>query len=201
LRFRVRALIVVELLIGGWLVRSAHIQRDAVAAIETAGGVALYDWRWSNGTYNPAGKPWAPEWLVDLIGVDFFGHVTVASLPSRSAAIDRVMAQVGRLTQLEGLSLTGCSVSDTALAHLKRLTSLFYLNLDRTDATDVGLAHLKRLTNFSSLHLGSTRVTDAGPAQLTGWTSLQQLNLQGTLVTNAGVQELENALPKAVISR
>ena len=41
LRFSVRGLIIVVLVIGGWLgwiVRSAHIQRDAVATIENSRG-------------------------------------------------------------------------------------------------------------------------------------------------------------------
>ena len=44
LRFSVRGMIVVVLVIGGWLgwlVRSARIQREAVAAIEEAGGRLL----------------------------------------------------------------------------------------------------------------------------------------------------------------
>ena len=79
MRFSLRALIVLVLLIGvglGWLVRSAHVQRDAVTAIRNAGGVVLYDWEWTNGKSIPGGKPWAPKWLVDLIGVDYFAHVT-----------------------------------------------------------------------------------------------------------------------------
>jgi hypothetical protein len=78
-RFSLRALIVLVLLIGaglGWLVRSAHVQRDAVAAIRRAGGSVSYDWEWNNGKSVPGGKPWAPKWLVDLIGVDYFAHVT-----------------------------------------------------------------------------------------------------------------------------
>ena len=83
LRFSVRGLIVLVLVIGGWLgwlVRSARIQREAVAAIKNAGGTVKYDWEWSNGSMIPAGKPWAPRWLVDLIGVDYFGHVTAVWL-------------------------------------------------------------------------------------------------------------------------
>ena len=52
LRFSVRGLIVLVLLIGcwmGWLVRSARIQRDAVAAIKDAGGTVSYEWEWSDG--------------------------------------------------------------------------------------------------------------------------------------------------------
>src|SRR6516165_8790615 len=74
LRFGVRGLIVLVLVIGaglGWIVRQAHIQRDAVAAIKHAGGSVKYDWE-----YVSKGNPWAPRWLVDWLGVDFFGHVT-----------------------------------------------------------------------------------------------------------------------------
>jgi hypothetical protein len=56
LRFSVRGLIVLVLVIGaaiGWLVRSAHIQRDAVAAIRAAGGAVKYDWEWTNGKATP----------------------------------------------------------------------------------------------------------------------------------------------------
>ena len=52
LRFSVRGLIVLVVMTGAglsWLVRSAHIQRDAVAAISNAGGDVAYDWDWSNG--------------------------------------------------------------------------------------------------------------------------------------------------------
>ena len=81
LRFSVRGLIVVVLLFGGWLgwlVRSARIQREAVAAITKAGGKVKYDWEWRDGNKIPTGEdPWAPLRLVDYIGVDYFGHVTV----------------------------------------------------------------------------------------------------------------------------
>ena len=107
-RFSLRALIVLVLLIGaglGWLVRSAHVQRDAVAAIRRAGGSVSYDWEWSNGKSIPGGKPWAPRWLTDLIGVDYFAHVTSVWL--QPAATDGAIVEVGHLTQLERLQLVG----------------------------------------------------------------------------------------------
>jgi hypothetical protein len=73
LRFSVRGLIFLVLVIGiglGWLVRSARIQREAVVAIEKAGGHVTYDWAFINGTSVAGGKPWAPQWLVDTLGVD-----------------------------------------------------------------------------------------------------------------------------------
>ena len=76
LRFSVRRLIVLVLVIGaglGWLVRSARIQRDAVAAIQKVGGRVWYDWELRNGKFIRGGRPRAPRWLSEriLIGVCF----------------------------------------------------------------------------------------------------------------------------------
>jgi hypothetical protein len=79
LRLSVRWLIVLVLVIGvwlGWIVRSARIQREAVAAIMRDGGSV---WRSNDWTPIPGGKSWAPQWLVDFVGVDsilthYHGH-------------------------------------------------------------------------------------------------------------------------------
>ena len=58
LRFSVRGLIVVVLVVGGWLgwiVRGARIQREAVAAITRAGGRVAYDWERRDGKDIPGG--------------------------------------------------------------------------------------------------------------------------------------------------
>ena len=39
----------------------------------------MYDWEWQNGKLLRGGTPWAPNWLLDRIGVDFFGRVTYVS--------------------------------------------------------------------------------------------------------------------------
>jgi hypothetical protein len=170
LRFSVRRLIVVVLVIGaglGWIVRQAHIQRDAVAAIMQTGGSIRYDWEWKDGNPIPGGKPWAPRWLVDRIGVDYFGHVTAAVSHHMSAATsDAVIAQVGRLTGIQSLNLHDSSISDSGLVHLKGLTNLQVLLLYRTQVSDAGLVHLKGLTNLSALQLDGTQVTDAGVEEL-----------------------------------
>src|SRR3954451_22428566 len=84
----VRALVVVVLLVGGglgWVVHRARVRRVAVAAIVRGGGEDLYDW---GGTHdrdpdgpvyrpNPGGKPDWPKWLIDHLGPDYFGDVSV----------------------------------------------------------------------------------------------------------------------------
>jgi hypothetical protein len=83
LRFSVLGLIVFVLVIFvglGCIVCSAHIQRDAVAAIKKAGGHVVYSWEWDHERDIPGGRRWSPSWVVESIGVDFFGHVTDVEL-------------------------------------------------------------------------------------------------------------------------
>jgi hypothetical protein len=147
----------------GWIVREAHIQRVAVAKIEKAGGSVLYDWECRDGNKIPGGKPSGPRWLVDRIGVDYFGHVTAVEFSTQPGATDSTLEEVGRLTRVQALYANSPSVSDAGLAHLTGLSNLSTLDLAGTNVTDAGLAHLKGLT----LSSGST---SEAPMSLTlGW--------------------------------
>jgi hypothetical protein len=228
LRFSIRGLIVLVLVIGGalgWLVRSARDQRGAVAAITAAGGSAQYNWEWRNGKSYPGAKSWVPDWLVDRIGIDYFGHVTNASFYGGTADADSRLTNVASLAQLERLSLTGSPISDAGLAHLSNLTNLSRLDIDYTPVTnaglvhltglnrlsvlvlngthvtDTGLEHLKSLTHLAELNLAGTHVTDVGLAHLKGLRILTTLNIAQTQVTDAGAQELKQALPNLTIYR
>ncbi len=201
LRLSLRALIVLVLLIGGglgWMVHRARVQREAVAAIERAGDKGWYDWEWSDGHPNPSGQPRWPKWLVDRIGVDYFGHVSAVF--TRRAS-DRELAKISNLGQLECLLIGGSSVTDAGLAHLEGMSRLQALNLQHTRITDAGLAHLKKLTSLQDLGLGDTGVSDAGLPHLEGLTHLKTLALEETRVTAAGVRKLQKALPNARIRR
>jgi internalin A len=204
LRLSVRGLIVLVLVIGGglgWLVHSARIQREAVAAIQRAGGIVRYNLEPNNGNTVPAGGLPAPPWLSDLIGIDYFGHATSVVAKQRSTTSDAVIAQVGRLTRLEVLHLGLTSASDAELAHIVGLTKLKVLMLDGTKVTDVGLVHVTGLTELSVLSLGNTQITDGGLAQLRDCKHLETLLVRHTQVTDAGMKELKQALPNLVIVR
>jgi hypothetical protein len=227
MRFSVRGLIVLVLVscVGlGWLVRSARIQREAALAITAAGGEVDYNREWTSRQFIPGGNPWAPQWLVKLIGVDYFGHVTLVKFFASSTATDATIERVRRLTGLEELYVTQPSVDDAGLVHLKGLTKLSFLylvgtrvtdagvahlkelanlsglSLNRNQVNDAGLAHLKELKNLTELDLGFTRVTDAGLIHLKGLTNLSELNLRDTNVTDAGIEQLKQALPKLRIT-
>ncbi len=203
LRFSVRGLIVVVLVIGaglGWLVHEAHVQRDAVVGITAAGGSVFYDWERTNDVWISGGKPSGPRWLVDWLGVDFFGRVTEVNLGS-SRLPDQALVEVGRLNQLQMVWVFDASFTDAGLVHLKGLTNLSVLGLSGTQVTDAGLVHLKGLTQLSELRLNGTQVTDAGLVHLKGLTNLKTLNLIDTRVTDAGARELNRALPNLHVPR
>jgi internalin A len=194
LRFSVRGLIVLVLVIGvwlGWLVRSARIQREAVAAITRAGGMVHYDWDWSNGGGGLLREPRYPRWLIGQLGVDYFGHVTRVSIWNLKH-LGGGLSQIGTLTRLEMLSIPGgMQVTNTGVAHLQSLTSLQALQLPRSNLTDADLARLAGLSKIELLDLGSTAVTDTGLVQLVSFTRLKSLDLTDCRrITDSGLEHL-----------
>ncbi|AGA27079.1 hypothetical protein Sinac_2786 [Singulisphaera acidiphila DSM 18658] len=183
-----RGLMALIMLVGlgmGLYVRSVQVQQRAVAAVQRAGGTVTYNWEWNH--YNPDiininGRPRAPKWLADRIGVDYVGNVVAVNLmpqraKSQNKANDETLAQVSRLGHLESLELNGTAI------------------------TDAGLGHIKTLTKLRHLGLGQTLTSDAGLPYLNGMSQLVTLNLAGSRVTDDGVLELERALPRVQIIR
>jgi Leucine Rich repeat len=201
LRLSVRGLIVLVLVVGaglGWVVRSARIQRDAVAAITRGGGSVIYTRHGWNTEYTPFYGPGkTPTGLVETIGVDYFRHVTSASLnrgPTDTDG-DATLAQVRHFNRLQALRIDGASVSDAGLAQVRDLTELWLLFAGRTQITDAGLVNVKNLRELEALWLEQTQVTDAGLAHLKELRNLTGICLDGTRVSGAGLAHLEG-LPK-----
>lgn len=206
LRLSIRALMIVVLIIGGglgWAVQRAKFQHDAVAAIQRAGGAALYEWEWQNNSPVSNGKPWAPRWLVDRLGVDYFGHVVFVQVYPDHGRADagEVLSHISRLGRLKILNLFGPSVTDARLACLDGLTSLQELKLNGAKVSGSGLEHLNGLTGLKVLRFEDTPVGDAGLIDLRELSGLKELWLYRTRVTDSGARELQSALPKLVINR
>ena len=196
LRTSVRRQILLVMVIAaglGWIVRSARIQREAVVAINNASAGIGYDFQMSNGRHNPTAKPWPPERLVELIGIDYFCHVTSVRFSQSATLVDATMAHVGRLSRLQRLYVSYRSLTDAGMANLAGLTELSRLDLCNTHIGDAGLAHLSGLTKLSVLDLSGTQLTDSGLAHLKGLTKLSVLDLRFTQVTDVGLAHL-NAL-------
>jgi hypothetical protein len=135
----------------------------------------------------PNEQPWWPGWLVDRVGLDYFGNVVCVGLSE--AGSDAELSHVGRLNRLQELHVSS-HVTDAGLKNLTGLTrlremTLSYGNsrgLEPTGISDVGLAHL------------------IGLALLRGLTGLERLTLLMTNVSRERVSELNKALPKLHIT-
>jgi hypothetical protein len=139
----------------GWICYRARVQREAVAAIERAGGEVKFDWQ--------ARPPGRPGWLRRQVGPGFFEEVIEVAVLEPD---DSLMVHVGRLRHLQWLGIWGGNATDSGLAAIAGLTDLRELYLSNTRMTDAGLAHLAGLRKCKEITVTSTKVTPAGIAAM-----------------------------------
>jgi len=218
----VRGLIVLVLVIAAglsWIANRASSQRNAVGAIEKAGGKVWYDFEleatpivrarphaipndnqrwtqwlassWSERRQSVVNLLQAspPTWLVDSLGVDYFSNVVSVSFTRR--ATDAALFHVPKLQRVERLDLYGSAVTEAGLLHLKGLPHLQTVRLVRTKVCDAGLAQLAGLNKLKVLSLEGTELSDAGRAHLRELTNLEDLDLASTAVSDQGLAHLQ----------
>jgi hypothetical protein len=173
-----------------WVVKRASVQREAVAAIEKTGGKVHYEWQRIPGKgLNPQGQPIWPKWLVERLGVDYFGSVVLVNL-GRSAT-DEVMVHVGRLSRLEGFSHGNArEITDVGAAQLAGLVHLDHVDLSNTKVTGKALAYFRGMNKLKGLHLIGLPITDADLENIAGLTALETLDLNDTKATDNGLAHL-----------
>jgi Leucine-rich repeat (LRR) protein len=213
LSLSLRALMVIVLLLGcwlGWFVRSAQIQRAAVAAIIQGGGRVWYDWELPRSRVQSDGEfrggtpmrkqasPW-PKWLFDRLGPDYFGVVKQVAVGNKDP--DVVMARVGSLSRLELLNfIPDAPVTDKGITSVRRLTALkmFAVPIRGGRLTGASLENLKGLTGLREILLTSKPVlSDADLIHLKGLTGLQHLQLSSSpqnTITDAGLANIKDML-------
>jgi hypothetical protein len=194
----------------GWFARNARVEHEVVAAIERNGGDAYYDWQIRRGRADPQARPWAPKWLVDSMGIEYFGNVVevygtitdsellqatrlrnLRSLVAMKWAVSsRGLACLEKLNQLEALIVDGSEFSDEDLVHVRGLARLADVWLAGTKVTNRGLVHLTGLTRMKRLLLDQIPVTDADLVHLKGMTGLEVLGLGRSRITDAGLRHL-----------
>ncbi len=154
-QFSIRSLFVLTVVVAvpsAWLaaeMKAARKQREAVEAIERAGGGVSYDYQSdaSSGKWTPYAKPLGLPWLRSLLGGDLFVRVTLVNLP-QSEVSDADLKQLEALTDLQELCLSDAKISDAGLQHLRGLTQLQVLDLEGTKVGDAGLEYLEGLTRL-----------------------------------------------------
>jgi internalin A len=197
IRLSIRTVMAIVLVTGvglAWIVldgRQVQAQREAVRAIENAGGSVSYDWEWTNGNFILNARPPRPGWIARVLGADTQETAVTIYLPDECKS-DELLVHVGQLRGLEEIDLSRMRGTDAGLAHLHGLKKLRVLDLSETTVGDAGLAHLSRLTNLRELNLSETDVTDAGLVHMEGMAGLQILDLSHTAVGDAGLAHLRS---------
>jgi len=174
-RFRLRTMLVAIAMISLWLsttANRANKQRRAVEKIKAAGGVVGYDYE-VDGNFNRREddpSPPGPDWLRNLIGVDYFATVIYVEF---NTADDQSLAVVKDLPNLRALELT-----------------------DDVKLTDAGLECVRDLPQLEALYIdGCEKLTDACLRHLRSLKHLSCLIQLSTGISLEGLQDLQRALP------
>ncbi len=216
MRFSLRVAFILLTLLCVWLgttVHTANRQRRLVAWITKSGGRGVYEFqapKWPSNS--PPREPNGPDWLRDLMGIDFFERLTIVYMADTNTTN---IAPLRSLKYLRCLDLGGTDVDDaTPLSRLRRLKELY---LGRTEMVD--LSPLSKLDSLTFLDLNSTDVCDVSPlsdcpleylnlrytevrdvAPLAQIKNLEYLDISDTLVPEESYRKLENELPNCRIS-
>jgi hypothetical protein len=211
----------------GWVVHRAHVQRDAVVAIESVGGSVGY------GRRNPGGvttsRPDNPVavWVRRHLGRDFIETATSVHL-MREQCDDETLRAACRLPWLEELWVEKTGATDLAaedLQHLKRLRFLdlklnritgrplrhigemnelrelrLAMRLSPVPLRDEDMAFLKRLTKLERLQLPSDELTDAWLVYIEDLKGLTSLELYRMVVTSDGLRHLSGLTNLTVLN-
>jgi hypothetical protein len=214
-RLSVRALMLLVLAFGcgfGWYVHRVHVQRDAITAIERAGGKVYYGWQlmripippdYGDLTPNKAGRPRWPKWLTDRVPPDYYSSAKLAMVLGPA---DPIMPQLGQLNQLEEVDFypgrkdrTALGPTDAGMVHLRNLTKLRHLKLGvhtgggavGSKITGAGLVSIAACTRLWFLELEGIPLTDPDLAALRGLTDLRNLMIDSPNVTASGLVHLK----------
>jgi Leucine-rich repeat (LRR) protein len=121
----------------GWFVWQARQQREAVNWVQSHGGQVAYEYQLSetnfivHGVWRDA-DPFAPTWLVELIGIDYFDSVVEVDLRQKNIT---EFSPLVKLPYLKMLAVSGCPLND--LSPLEHLNCLEMLYLNNTNVHDI----------------------------------------------------------------
>jgi hypothetical protein len=164
-QFRLRTLLLAVLALSlalGWYVRRVELQRQAVAAVRSAGGDVFYDYELSAGKLDFQKKSPVPQALLDRLGIDFFHAVVRVDVgPAFSnpnlQTMDAAIARLPDLPRLQHLVLA--DASDERLQAAGKLAQLERLAIfdERGRVTSDGIEELRHLPRLKHLWIEGVR--------------------------------------------
>jgi hypothetical protein len=167
----------------GWFVYRAHVQRDAVAAIQRAGGHVTYGSRVEALLSQPdRDVRWGwLRWLSTTLGEEYVLDVSAVTLAD-SSDVDAVMPQIAQLNFLRALRISG-HLTNQGMAYLRHMKSLDSLNIASPDVTGLGLSYLEPLSHLTSVELQGSQLTDTDIERLKDLPRLRSLTVSSQKLT------------------
>jgi hypothetical protein len=205
-RLTLRALMLLILLAGFWLVRQvnkAREQRAVVAAVKKFGGWVHYGPDFVGADPEYIKRPSAPAWLRRWIGEEYFQDLTHVSLAydytnkviqenNNENDCSEILSQLSSINELKSLSMRSWQATDEGLGFLRRNEGLEILFVfDARMITDKGVMQLKDLVNLRTLCLSRSKMTDHGLLALAKMSRMEYLSLNSDRFTDHGMLALE----------
>ena len=169
-----------------WLWQSARFdciatrEINVARAIEASGGQVEFRY---------TGPTWIPRYVRPHL--PRLNRVQYVCLRNARTSHD-LLLQLGDLTYLEDLDVTGTDFADEHCEKISSLTHLKGLGLGATRVTDAGLQALSNIPRITSISVWDTDVSDSGIVNIVRHhLALETLSLSGTRVSDIGVHELQ----------
>lgn len=202
LRFSLRTLFLLTLVIGASLGVSMKRLRDrkaAIVAVRSMGGTMGIDYA-------------GPDWLRDVVGDDecFWEPIGVTLGPNArqigqdeprldDGSLRRIEPILKSFHRLEALDIRKSGITDESADLIGSLAGLKQLRLSNTRITNQTIRHISRLSQLEYLDLYATPITDECIADLCQLANLASIDLRQTAISGDGVSRLRQELPQCKI--
>jgi hypothetical protein len=198
LQFSLRTLVLAITLVCIWLgftANQAKRQKRAVEALRATGATILYDYQVNeyggHDLSKPSPPPPGPDWLRNLIGLDYFATAARVDLHPQDDITDETFDSLANLPHLRCVSVVGLGVTDARIARLGGLNELQAVTVMNSSVTDGGWEFLGHLLHLKRLRLDGPNISDSTLGHVKGLVELTHLYLIGNQVSDSGLKNLE----------
>ena len=162
-------------------------QRALIAEIQQS--KSLHEITFADDRENKRSTPLPGPWLArKILGEDAFREVVRIHF-SDSVVSERVYRRMTDLPALEGVYITGGTLSVVEADYLARIPKLNSLSLE-THVSSGGLVRLSVAKSLKDLNIYDRSFGDDGLKGIGGLTNLERIDLYHTAVTGNGIAEL-----------
>jgi hypothetical protein len=137
----------------------------------------------------------------DLALVKSFGNLERLTIVSGEHDITDAGIERLKGLKLKKLIIVSETLTARSMESIATMSDLEHLEMRNVHPTGAGLDHLKKLPRLSILRLRNSALTDADAKHFAGFPALTELKIGSSAVTDAGLKAVQDALPKATVTR